>query len=49
MYVEFVKLFTQVLIYEANRVAKEEYYLRRRRTIYRASDCEHMGLALHEL
>ena len=47
--VKFVKLFMQVLSYEANRVAKEEYHLRRRRTIYRASDCAHTGTSLHGL
>ena len=35
----------QELSYEANRVAKEEYHLRRR-TIYRTSDCVHMGTSL---
>ena len=44
--VEFVKLFMQVFSYEANRVAEEEYYLRKR-TIYRASDGQHMGMSLH--
>ena len=45
--VKFVKLFTQVRSYEANRVAEEDFYLRRRRTIYQASDCPHTGTSLH--
>ena len=46
-HVEFVKLFTQVLSYEGNIVAKYDTHLRRRRTIYQASDCVHMGTSLH--
>ena len=44
-----MKLLTQVLSYEANRVAKEEYHLRRGKTIYRASDCVDTGTSLHGL
>ena len=47
--VEFVKLFTQVLSYEANRAAKPDNHLRRRRAIYRASDCIHKSTSLHVL
>ena len=39
----------KVLSYEASIVAKEEYYLKRSRTIYRVSVCIHMGTSLHGL
>ena len=43
----YVKLFTQVLSFEANIVAKQDRHLRIRRTIYRAFDCVHTGMSLH--
>ena len=46
---KFVQLFMQVFSYVAELPKEDCYYLRRRRTIYQASDCPHTCTLLHGL